>query len=57
MNMIRFSVNFNQICFKISADFSKYSFHRFKMDLLKDIFTVFGNKDQMNMKIENTVST
>ena len=53
--MVSFTIDFNQICFEISADFPKYGFHRFKMDLLKYILPIFSDEDQMDMKIENAV--
>jgi len=53
--MVSFTIDFNQICFEIITDLSKDHFHCFKVNLLKHIFAVLGNEDQMNMKIENTV--
>jgi len=53
--MICFAVDLDQLGFKIGTYLLANHFHRGKMSLLKYVFSVFGDKDQMHMNIRYTV--
>lgn len=56
MNVIGFTIHFDKLGFKIGTDLRTDCFHCAEVYLFKDSFPVFGHKDQMNVKVENTVS-
>jgi hypothetical protein len=56
MNVIRFAADLYQFRFKAPADFSEDIPHRQEVVLLKHVFPVFSNKDQVDVKIENTMA-
>ena len=57
MNMIVFAVEFDEFSFEIGADVRKNELQIIKDSFVKDISAVFGEEDQMHMKIKNDMST
>lgn len=57
MNMIVFPVKFNKFRLKITANTGKYFLKIVKDGLCKDATAILCDKDQMDMKKKNTVSS
>lgn len=57
MNMVVFSVKLHKLRFKIMADTGKYFLKIVKDGLCKDATAILCDKDQMDMKKKNTVSS
>ena len=57
MHMIVFSIKFHQFGFKILAYARKYDLQLVKYLFCEYAASVSGNKDQMNMKHKNTMSS
>lgn len=55
MHMIILPIHLNQRGLKVLADFFKNLPERGQMLLFKDATPIFCDKDQMHMKIKNTV--
>lgn len=55
--MIVFAVEFDEFSFEIGADVRKNELQIIKDSFVKDISAVFGEEDQMDMKIKNDMST
>lgn len=55
--MIVFSVKFNKFRLKITANTGKYFLQVVKNDLCEDAIAILCDKDQMDMKKKNTVSS
>ena len=56
MNVITFAIELDNLRFKIIADVLKDLLHAKKDCFRKDMATIFGDEDQMNMHVENTVA-
>lgn len=56
MDVVVFTVHLDQICIEISTDFLEHVLKCGKVVFLKDTFPVFGDKDQVNMKIKNAMA-
>ena len=57
MNMVIFTIKFLKVGFKVFADIRKYSPQIFQYLFCEHSAPVFGDKDQMDMKHENAVSS
>ena len=57
MDMVILTIKFNQFCLKFLADFRKYDKKNIQGVFGKYFTPVFGNKDQMHVKIKNAMST
>lgn len=57
MHMIAFTIEFNQFSFELVKDMDKYLFQCPERILVKNMFPIFGNKHQVNVHVEYTMST
>lgn len=57
MNVVGLAVHFNELRFKICTDLLKVISKSSKSVVVEDRTTVFGDEDQMNMHLENTMPT
>ncbi len=56
MHMITFTIEFNQLSLELVKDMGKYLFQSPECILVKNFFPVFGNKHQVNVHVEHTMS-
>jgi hypothetical protein len=55
--MVTSTFEFNQFSLELVKDMGKYLFQCPERILVKNMFPVFGNKHQVNVHVEHTMST